>query len=171
MLERIISGGQTGADQGGLDAAIRLGCPHGGWCPAGRRSEDGPISLKYQLQEHAEWAYPPRTRQNIQESDGTLIFTAGEPTGGSKLTASLCKELCKPCLHVDVGLISGKVLDPDVAVDQIIDFIDVYGLKTINVAGSRESTVPGLQAMVAHLMWEVMTEMTGSGDPYSTGAK
>ena len=51
MLERIISGGQTGADRGGLDAAIELGIPHGGWCPKGRRVsastviEGAPITL------------------------------------------------------------------------------------------------------------------------------
>ena len=36
MLEKIISGGQTGADQAALDAAIKLGIPHGGWIPKGR---------------------------------------------------------------------------------------------------------------------------------------
>lgn len=155
VIERIVSGGQTGADQGGLDAAIKAGVPHDGWCPAGRRSEDGPIPSKYQLQETAEWEYPRRTRLNIQESDGTLIFTVGKPTGGSKLTFSLCEELTKPHLHVDL-----EFPDPSMAVEQIVDFIDVYGLKTLNVAGSRESKVPGIQAAVAHIMWDVLTEMS-----------
>jgi hypothetical protein len=29
-IAKIVSGGQTGADRGGLDAAIDLGIPHGG---------------------------------------------------------------------------------------------------------------------------------------------
>jgi hypothetical protein len=153
-IEKILSGGQTGADQGGLDAAIKAGIPHGGWCPAGRRSEDGPIPPKYQLQEHAEWSYPPRTRLNIQESDGTLIFTVGEPTGGSKLTVSLCEELTKPHCHVDL-----IAADSYFAVEQVVDFIDSYGIKTINVAGSRESTVPGIQTTVADIMREAIAEL------------
>lgn len=47
----IVSGGQTGADQAGLDAAINLGIPYGGWIPKGRLTEDGPLPEKYQLQE------------------------------------------------------------------------------------------------------------------------
>ena len=33
MIKKIISGGQTGADQAALDVAIKLGIPHGGWIP------------------------------------------------------------------------------------------------------------------------------------------
>ena len=47
VITKIVSGGQSGADQGGLDAAIELGIPHGGWCPKGRKSEDGVIPDKY----------------------------------------------------------------------------------------------------------------------------
>jgi len=35
--ERIVPGGQTGADRAALDWAIARGIPHGGWCPRGRR--------------------------------------------------------------------------------------------------------------------------------------
>lgn len=51
IVEKIISGGQTGADRGGLDAAIALGIPHGGWCPKGRRAEDGKVPKRYRLRE------------------------------------------------------------------------------------------------------------------------
>jgi hypothetical protein len=158
VIERVISGGQVGADQGGLDAALTYWGVStdkiGGWCPAGRRSEDGPIPEKYPLQETREWSYPPRTRLNIQEADGTVIFTMGEPTGGSKLTVSLAKELTKPNLHIDLSF-----LDRETAVEQIVDWVDVYGIETINVAGSRESSVPGIQEMVARIMIRVLEEM------------
>lgn len=36
MLRKIVSGGQTGADRAGLDAALELGLELGGWCPKGR---------------------------------------------------------------------------------------------------------------------------------------
>ena len=44
---KIISGGQTGADRAGLDAAIAMGFDYGGAVPKGRRAEDGHISYKY----------------------------------------------------------------------------------------------------------------------------
>lgn len=50
-LERIVSGGQSGADRAGLDTALLNGFPHGGWCPKGRKAEDGVIDLKYDLTE------------------------------------------------------------------------------------------------------------------------
>ena len=43
MIRKIISGGQTGADQGALDAAIEYGFPYGGWLPKGRLTENGPL--------------------------------------------------------------------------------------------------------------------------------
>jgi hypothetical protein len=157
MIERIASGGQTGADRGALDAAIALGVPHGGWCPAGRRAEDGPIPSRYELLETAEWEYPPRTRLNILHSEGTVIFTTGEPTGGSRLTVKLCEEHVKPFLHVDLGL-----HDENEAVDQICDWIDAYDIHNINVAGSRESSVPGIQKLVEQIIIRVVNEFGGT---------
>ena len=46
MIEKIISGGQSGADQAALDAAIKLGISHGGWIPKGRITEDGTLPDK-----------------------------------------------------------------------------------------------------------------------------
>lgn len=37
----LLSGRQTGADRAPLDFPIGHGVPHGGWCPKGRRAEDG----------------------------------------------------------------------------------------------------------------------------------
>lgn len=47
MLEKIISGGQTGVDRGALDAALEAGFPCGGWCPADRAAEDASIPSRY----------------------------------------------------------------------------------------------------------------------------
>ena len=154
MIERVISGGQTGADQGGLDAAIELGVPHGGWCPTGRRSEDGPIPARYQMRETTGWDYPSRTKLNIQEADGTVVFTVGEPTGGSGLTLKFAADLSKPVAHIDL-----HPCDEDMAIDRICDFIDVFAIKTLNVAGSRESKEPGIQKAVSDIMSCVLREM------------
>ena len=51
IVERIVSGGQTGADRAAVDFAIEHGLMHGGWCPKGRRAEDGRIPDRYELKE------------------------------------------------------------------------------------------------------------------------
>ncbi len=96
IFEHVVSGGQTGADQGALDAALKLGHTCGGWCPMGRRSEAGRIPDRYPLQEHTSTKYPARTEANVRDSDGTLIFTYGEPTGGTALTVKLARLHRKP---------------------------------------------------------------------------
>src|SRR5438552_18876277 len=82
----IHSGGQTGVDRAALDVALELGLPCGGWCPKGRRAEDGPIPARYPLIETSSPFYPQRTKRNVLDSDGTLILTFGCPTGGTALT-------------------------------------------------------------------------------------
>ena len=64
MIERIGSGGQTGADRAGLDVAIAAGIPNGGWCPKGRKAEDGPIPDRYNLTETKSASYLTRTEWN-----------------------------------------------------------------------------------------------------------
>ena len=89
MIKKIISGGQTGADRAALDVAIKFNIPHGGWIPKGRIAEDGPLPDKYQLQEMPTSSYPKRTEQNVIDSDGTLIFSRGKPTGGTDYTRKM----------------------------------------------------------------------------------
>ena len=86
-ITKIISGGQTGADRGGLEAAIEYGIPHDGWCPKGRLAEDGVIPDKYELSEMASKSYLKRTEANVVDSDAIVIFAFGKLTGGSKRTA------------------------------------------------------------------------------------
>src|SRR2546428_7239726 len=100
MIEKIISGGQTGADRAALDFAIARGIPHGGWCPRGRLAEDGVISDRYQLTETPSANSAQRTEGNVRDSDGTVIFSIGPKlTGGSKQTAEFARQHRKPCLH------------------------------------------------------------------------
>jgi len=79
----IISGGQTGADQGALHAAMTLGLKTGGVVPKGWRTERGPAPWLGQLglEEHASGSYRPRTFDNVMHSDGTLIFGNVESPG------------------------------------------------------------------------------------------
>ncbi len=103
MIKKIISGGQTGADQAGLDAAIKLDIPHGGWIPKGRLTENSPLPDKYQLDEMPTISYIDRTEQNVVDSDGTLIVSHGKLTGGSKLTRELAMENGQTWLHIDLN--------------------------------------------------------------------
>ena len=103
MITKIISGGQTGADQAALDFAIEHDIPHGGWIPKGRQTETGILPDKYKLDEMPTASYPKRTERNILDSDGTLIFSRGKLTGGSALTRKLAKQYGKPWVHVDLA--------------------------------------------------------------------
>jgi Circularly permutated YpsA SLOG family len=66
MVERIVSGGQTGADRAALDFAIEHGLKHGGWCPKGRRAEDGRIPSRYELEGDANNQLHPANRMERQ---------------------------------------------------------------------------------------------------------
>lgn len=155
-ITRIISGGQTGADVAGLDAAIKQGVPHGGWIPKGRLTEDGPLPANYQLQEMPTASYPKRTAQNVIDSDGTVIFTHGTLTGGSALTRKIALQRGKPSLHIDLlAITEGE------AVQELAAFIEDNGIEVLNVAGSRGSRDPALYGKV----YKVMVEVLHSGKP------
>lgn len=144
---KIISGGQTGADRGGLDAAMELGIPHGGWCPKGRRAEDGVVPREYGLKETRSAGYPERTEQNVLWADGTVVFTHGKPTGGSKLTIELAKGHGKPVLHVDLDK-----LTPREAAAEVRAWMEREGVDILNIAGSREGSSAGIHREV----WEIV---------------
>lgn len=121
-------------DRGALDAAIELGIPHGGWCPRGRMAEDGPIPPQYNLTETRSRKYQVRTRQNVLDSDATLILHRGPLSGGTELTARLAETYHKPCLLVD--------LDSPPDPDTVRQFLSEHQVETLNVAGPRESQSP-----------------------------
>ncbi len=102
---RVISGGQTGVDRAALDAALATGIDHGGWCPRGRRAEDGPIGPRYRLRETRSSRYHIRTRENVREADGTLILCCGSLSGGTQLTRRLARERSQPCLVLDLSAV------------------------------------------------------------------
>jgi hypothetical protein len=147
MTEKIISGGQTGADQAGLDVAIELGIPHGGWIPKDRKTEEGPLPAKYKLKKMKTTSYPKRTEKNILDSDGTVIFTFGKLTGGSELTRKLAKTHGYPCLHVDLNKASvGE------AAELVRPWIEKNKIKVLNVAGSRASKAPKIHDIAKKIL-------------------
>lgn len=156
VLTKIVSGGQTGADQAGLDIAIKLGILHGGWIPKGRMTEDGPLPEKYNLQEMPTKSYPKRTEQNILDADGTLIVSHGKLTGGSKLTIDLAQKHCRPFLHLDLNSISMSY-----ASRMLSSWLTDNGIKILNVAGSRGSKDPEIYGATVKLL-EGTLERTGT---------
>jgi hypothetical protein len=137
MIKKIISGGQTGADQAGLDAAIDAKIPHGGFIPKGRLTEVGQLPAKYNLVEMRTKSYPARTKKNIFESDGTVIFTHGRLTGGSLLTRQEALKSNKPVIHIDF-----KKTEIPAALGVLSLFITSNQIEILNIAGSRASKDP-----------------------------
>ena len=144
-VRRIISGGQTGADRGALDAAIELGIEHGGHCPAGRRAEDGRIPERFRLVETSSSDYAVRTERNVLDADATLLVTRGSPTGGSALTVALARKHDRPLLLLDLE----SEADPVAAVRE---WVDARIIGCLNVAGPRESGCPGIAQDVRSLL-------------------
>lgn len=140
---RIVSGGQSGADRAALDWAIAQRIDHGGWCPKGRRSELGRIPDSYQLSETPLAGYLQRTQWNVRDSDATVIFTLDDALdGGSKRTAQFAGKLRRPWLH----------MRPGVEAHCLARFIATHGVTTLNVAGKRESSAPGIYQFVTDVL-------------------
>ncbi len=147
LLEKVISGGQTGADRAGLIAAKRLGIRTGGWMPLGYRALDG---------EHPEFAqlcsmlemntreYPPRTSLNVREAHGTLRFATKWDSPGEVLTLKLCQKYGKPHLDLTPG--------SQHSADKVIDWIVTNNIRVLNVAGNSEQTSPGIQEFVVEFL-------------------
>lgn len=148
MLTKIVSGGQTGVDRAALDVALELGFPCGGWCPKGRKAEDGPLHSRYPLVETPSDHYAIRTRRNVFDSDGTLLLVRGPLTGGSKLTADVAVRLGKPLLIVDLaGEVDGNT---------IRQWLDGHSVHVLNVAGPRESGAPGIYEQAKEILRKVL---------------
>jgi hypothetical protein len=140
-LQRIISGGQTGADIGGLLAAREIGIETGGIAPQGWLTENGPqeaLLRSFGLVECEISGYPARTRQNIIVSDGTFLV-GPYIKGGSKLTREIASQLHKPLFHLAFG---GPVDQQQI--EEFRDWLKRHAIKTLNVAGNRESESPGI---------------------------
>jgi hypothetical protein len=143
-VTKIISGGQTGVDRAALDAAIHNAIAHGGWCPRGRKAEDGGIERRYMLRETDSSDYSVRTTWNVRDADGTLVLNNGRPEGGTALTIQVARNMHKPWLLVDLG---GNQ-DPDL----IWRWIREHDIKILNIAGPRESRHPGIYALAFKLL-------------------
>lgn len=161
MVSSIWSGGQTGADQGGLAAAVVLDLDTGGWAPRGYRTEAGPAAwlAHLNLREHPSQNYVERTRQNVQETQGTLLV-GDVRSPGSALTLRCCYSENKPVyllpwLQRD-GL--GKLRNE---APSFLEWVATYRVERLNVAGNRESKNPGIRDAVRRFLVGALREERG----------
>ena len=144
MIEKIVSGGQTGVDRAALNIALTLGINCGGWCPRERRAEDGVIPSCYPLTECDERRYQFRTEKNVLDSDGTLILMLGALSGGTALTARLANRHERPLYLFD--------LNGPADIAPILSWIDNHAIHILDVAGPRESQRPGIGARACEVL-------------------
>ena len=134
-VKRIVSGGQTGVDRAALDVALERGVACGGWCPRGRRAEDGVIPPRYPLKETELPRYSERTRRNVRDSDATLLLNLGTFDGGTQYTARVASRMKRPCLIVQ--------LDEPPPMEHVHYWLKRHAVGILNIAGPREGKRSG----------------------------
>jgi len=154
MLEKIVSGGQSGVDRAALDAAEAAGLARGGWCPRQRWAEDGPIPVGYPLVETPERDPAQRTAWNVRDSDATLVLLRGSPRGGSALSIERARAAGRPLWVVDLAT------DPDPA--RLAARLRGGRVRVLNVAGPRESQAPGIYAEARGFLARLLAKL-GAG--------
>lgn len=157
---RIVSGGQTGADRGALDAALELGLDVGGWVPLGRSAEDGVIPRRYPNLREAESEAPAlRTELNVRDSDATLILSHGPLVGGTALTEKLAIEHGKALLHLDLDHVTELN-----ASSTLRAWLAEQRPRTLNVAGARQSEDPEIHDAVMRVLLAALPRSAGPAD-------
>ncbi len=147
----IISGGQTGVDLAGLEAANITGIRTGGCAPKGYRTEEGSsmvLKTRFGLYESHSSNYPDRTKENIEKSDCTLIIY-GKVSKGSILSKNLCEKCKKPYLYLE-----SNDVDIERKIKEFVSRISaIEGRKiVVNVAGNRESVCPGIRTKTREML-------------------
>ena len=151
---KVVSGGQTGVDRAALDAAIAVGLEVGGWCPAGRVAEDGPLDRSYALTETPSADPAQRTEWNVRDSDATLVIVRGEALrGGTKLTVEIARRQSKPFVML--------YLSHEHVEERAINWIRGRGVSTLNIAGPRESEEPGIYELARAILIRILSECVG----------
>lgn len=162
MLERVISGGQTGADRAGLYSATDVGIPTGGWMPRGFRAQDGSrpeFAELFGSQEHTSERYPPRTALNVKESDATLRFASDWDSPGEVLTRQLCERYQRPFFDIS------RSTPP--APEVVVDWLQKNRVRVLNIAGNSERTSPGIEEFVRDYLRELFRLCREAGVPHA----
>lgn len=148
VIEKVVSGGQTGADQAGWRAAKNSGILTFGYMPKGFKTEVGPrpkFAELYGAVEHESPDYPPRTLANVKEAEATFWFGRGDSRGFA-CTSNACKK---------AGLPIWTVLDPDSPTDRMVTLVRGMRYTSLNIAGNRESLSRGIGEWVEKYLMKV----------------
>lgn len=158
VLDKVISGGQSGADHGGLVAARKAGVATGGWMPRGFRTLDGPKPGRarlYGLREHPSPAYPPRTFANARDADATVRFAVNWSSPGELCTSRVCRTLHRPMYDVDMTHL--------LLVTPFVRWLREHDVSVLNVAGHSEQSHPGTRSFVKRFLALAFAEMEKDG--------
>lgn len=157
-ISKIISGGQTGVDQGALEACQWIDFPYGGWIPKGRLTENGPLPDTFKgMQEHPSADYLKRTEANVVDSDATVVLCHGKPTGGTLRTVKFAIKHHRPWFHIHLN----RSMESEVK--EFVEWLnsDCPEPCTLNVAGTRESKKPGIQKEALIWVLEILGKANG----------
>lgn len=154
MVVKVISGGQTGADIAGVEAAMMLGVGTGGAMPRGYKTLDGNrprYNMIYNMYDTASSAYPPRTYENVKNSNGTIRFYTKSDSPGELLTLKALAQYKKPYIDVDFASINPTT------VKDVKQWIIKNKIKILNVAGNSEQTSRGIENATFRFMVAVLS--------------
>ena len=150
-------------DRAALDAAIELGVPYGGWCPAGGWAEDlpdppGVLAAYPELRQTPDADPRQRTEWNLRDSDAVLVLTRRDAVSpGTELAEELVRARGVPNLVVEVA-------DPS-AQERIAEFISALAPDaTLTVGGPRESEAPGIYAQAFELLRRALAAQASGVD-------
>ncbi len=178
-LQKVISGGQTGADQAALIAAFACSIDTGGVAPRGFMTSSGPdpeLGRRYKLEELAvdgggtltlAQQYCVRSQRNVDLSDATLAFLLKPSIGTAKTIGYCCARqwavepkmrLRKPYRQC---LVITRLDNPARIAALIVEFIKLHKIKTLNVCGHRDDHTAGVeqfQTKVVDILMRVFSE-------------
>jgi hypothetical protein len=151
MLEKVISGAQTGVDRAGLIAAKNCGLETGGFVCKNNKTEKGfepELIPLYGLTEINSLDYNKRTLANVHAADSTWILYRGRLTLGSAITIKYCEQLKKPYMEIQLEWLYD--ITPILKA-----FLIKHAVKVLNIAGQRESKAPGIEQEVQNILMKV----------------
>jgi hypothetical protein len=147
MIKKIISDGQTQADQAVLDVAIKLGFSHGGWIPKGRITRTGTLPGKYGLKEMPTDSYSECIEQNIKDSKGTLIISCGKLSGDPDYARKMTLKHKRQLLGIDLTQTIAFQ-----AASLIKDWIELRHIDVLYVIGPKGNIDPDMEKQIAGIV-------------------
>lgn len=151
ILQRVISGGQTGVDQAALRAARACGITTGGFAPRGWKTLAGPAPWLRDFGLLTHGSYRDRTYENVRSADTTLRIAANFDSLGEICTANAIRQYGRS--YLDVALQS--VIEPR----EVAGFIYRTQTRILNVAGNSETTMPGIGPWAEAYLCQIFAEL------------